>query len=86
MLCNVNVQVFVIMKFVYVQVNGTQACICIGNFKHHYGGSFTGYIMIYGFVYRNGSDNVRKSGKRVLVSCRAPSLCLGGGRGVTWFA
>ena len=22
-----------------------------GQFKHHYGGSFTSYIMIYGFVY-----------------------------------
>ena len=25
-----------------------------GHFKHHYGGSFTCYILIYGFVYENG--------------------------------
>ena len=70
------------MKFVYAQVNVTQACICTGHFKHHYGGSFTSYIMIYGFVYRNRPTNVIKLGKGVLVPCRAPSLCPGGCRGV----
>ena len=28
-----------------MQVNGTQACICTGHFKHHYDGSFTSYIV-----------------------------------------
>ena len=28
--------------------------------KHHYSGSFTSYILIYGFVYKNGPTNVRK--------------------------
>ena len=51
--------------------------------KHHYSGSFIGYIMIYGFVYRNGPTNVRKSGNGVLVSCRAPYIRPGGGRGLT---
>ena len=51
--------------------------------KHHYSGSFTSYILIYGFVYRNGHTNVKKLSKGVLVLCRAPSLRLGGGRGVT---
>ena len=51
--------------------------------KHHYDGSFTSYILIYGFVYRNGPTNVRKLGKGVSVSCRAPYLRPGRGRGMT---
>ena len=34
------------MEFVYVQVNGTQACICIGHFKHHYGSSARRFIFL----------------------------------------
>ena len=51
--------------------------------KHQYSDSFTGYIMIYGFVYRNGPTNVKKSGKGVPFFCRALYLCPGGGRGMT---
>ena len=59
--------------------------VCTRYFKYHYGGSFTSYIMIFGFIYGNGPTNVRKSDKGVLVPVpfRAPSLCPGGGRGVT---
>ena len=43
------------------------------------------YVNMYkfGFIFRNGPNNVRKPGKGVPVSCGAPIVRLGGGRGVT---
>ena len=61
------------LKHVYVQ----------DIFKRHYSGSFTSYILIYGFVYRNGPTNARKSGKGIPVPCYAPYLRPCEGRGVT---
>ena len=66
--------------------------ICTGHFKHHYGGSITNYIFLeefmdlsyanmykFGFIFRNGSTNVKKSGKGVTVPCDTPIIHLGGG-------
>ena len=37
--------------------------ICIRNFKHRYGGSFTSYIMIFGFIYEMGPPMSEKQVK-----------------------
>ena len=55
-------------------------------FKHHYGDSITSDIFLeefmdlsyvnmykFGFIFRNGLTNVRKSGKGVLIQCGNPS-------------
>ena len=69
--------------------------ICKGQFKHHYDGSITVYVimdefmdlsnlnMIIRFKFQNGPTNVRKSGKGVSVLYCIPYLRLGGGKGVT---
>ena len=41
------------------------------------------FLFPYGFVYCNGPTNVRKAGEGVPVSCHAPYLRPGGGKGVT---
>ena len=70
--------------------------ICKGQFKHHYDGSITVFVIMeefmnlsyvnmykFGFKFRNGPTNIRKSGKGVSVPCGAPIVRLSGRWAVT---
>ena len=56
------------------QVNGTQACICIGHFKYQYGGSFTSYIMIMNLFIEMGPPMLESQVKESQSNAAPPIL------------